>query len=45
MKGILSYDFSDNVNIDNAKNVLEIKIEDNVGNEKKLIKTFYRKIK
>jgi len=45
IKGILSYDFSDNVNRDNAKNVLEIKIEDNVGNEKKLIKTFYRKIK
>ena len=45
MKGILSYDFSDNVNRDDVKNVLEIKIEDNVGNEKKLIKTFYRKIK
>ena len=45
MKGILSYDFDDNVNKDDAKNVLEIKIEDNVGNEKKLIKTFYRKIK
>ena len=45
MKGILSYDFNDNVNKDDAKNVLEIKIEDNVGNEKKLIKTFYRKIK
>ena len=45
MKGILSYDFNDNVNRDDAKNVLEIKIEDNVGNEKKLIKTFYRKIK
>ena len=45
MKGILSYDFNDNVNIDDVKNVLEIKIEDNVGNVKKLIKTFYRKIK
>ena len=45
MKGILSYDFNDNINRDDAKNVLEIKIEDNVGNEKKLIKTFYRKIK
>lgn len=45
MKGILSYDFNDNINTDDAKNVLEIKIEDNVGNEKKLIKTFYRKIK
>ena len=45
MKGILTYDFNDNVNRDDAKNVLEIKIEDNVGNEKKLIKTFYRKIK
>ena len=45
IKGILSYDFNDNVNKDDAKNVLEIKIEDNVGNEKKLIKTFYRKIK
>ena len=45
MKGILSYDFNDNVNRDDVKNVLEIKIEDNVGNEKKLIKTFYRKIK
>ena len=45
VKGILSYDFNDNVNKDEAKNVLEIKIEDNVGNEKKLIKTFYRKIK
>ena len=45
MKGILSYDFDDNVNKDDAKNILEIKIEDNVGNEKKLIKTFYRKIK
>ena len=45
MKGILTYDFNDNVNRDDTKNVLEIKIEDNVGNEKKLIKTFYRKIK
>ena len=45
MKGILSYDFNDNVNRDDVKNVLEIKIEDNAGNEKKLIKTFYRKIK
>ena len=45
MKGILTYDFNDKVNRDDAKNVLEIKIEDNVGNEKKLIKTFYRKIK
>jgi hypothetical protein len=45
IKGILSYDFNDNVNRDDTKNVLEIKIEDNVGNEKKLIKTFYRKIK
>ena len=45
MKGILTYDFNDNVNRDDVKNVLEIKIEDNVGNEKKLIKTFYRKIK
>ena len=45
MKGTLTYDFNDNVNKDDAKNVLEIKIEDNVGNEKKLIKTFYRKIK
>ena len=45
MKGTLTYDFNDNVNRDDAKNVLEIKIEDNVGNEKKLIKTFYRKIK
>ena len=45
MKGILSYDFNDNVNNDDAKNILEIEIEDNVGNVKNLTKTFYRKIK
>ena len=45
MKGILTYDFNDNVNRDDTKNILEIKIEDNVGNIKNLTKTFYRKIK
>ena len=45
MKGILSYDFNDNVNNDDVKNILEIEIEDNVGNVKNLTKTFYRKIK
>jgi len=45
MKGILSYDFNDNINRDDAKNILEIIIEDNVGNVKNLTKTFYRKIK
>ena len=45
MKGILTYDFNDNVNKDDTKNILEIKIEDNVGNIKNLTKTFYRKIK
>ena len=45
MKGILKYDFNDNVNRDDTKNILEVKIEDNVGNVKKLTKTFYRKIK
>ena len=45
MKGILKYDFNDNVNRDDTKNILEVKIEDNVGNVKELTKTFYRKIK
>ena len=45
MKGILTYDFNDNVNRYDTKNILEIKIEDNVGNIKNLTKTFYRKIK
>ncbi len=45
MKGILTYDFNDNVNRNDTKNILEIKIEDNVGNVKNLTKTFYRKIK
>ena len=45
MKGVLTYDFNDNVNRDDTKNILEIKIEDNVGNIKNLTKTFYRKIK
>ena len=44
MNGILSYDFNDNINLDDAKNILEIKIKDNVGNVNSLTKTFYRKI-
>ena len=43
--GYETYDFNDNVNRDDTKNILEIKIEDNVGNIKNLTKTFYRKIK
>tara|TARA_B100000900_G_scaffold146654_1_gene124350 strand:- start:1136 stop:2830 length:1695 start_codon:yes stop_codon:yes gene_type:complete len=45
IKGILSYDFNDNVNRDDVKNILDIKIKDNVGNVKSLKKTFYRIIK
>lgn len=45
MKGILTYDFNDNINKTNSKNILEVEIKDNVGNIKKLKTAFYRQIK
>lgn len=45
MKGILTYDFNDNINKTDSKNILEVEIKDNVGNIKKLKTAFYRQIK
>ena len=44
-KGLLSYDFDDNINSSNTRNDLSIKIEDNAGNISELNKVFYREIK
>ena len=45
IKGILTYDFNDNINKTDSKNILEVEIKDNVGNIKKLKTAFYRQIK
>ena len=44
-KGILSYDFRDNVNSSTSRNNLLINIEDNSGNISEIETIFYRKIK
>ena len=44
-KGILSYDFRDNVNSSTTRNNLLINIEDNSGNISEIETIFYRKIK
>ena len=44
-KGLLTYDFNDNINSSNTRNDLSIKIEDNAGNISELNKVFYREIK
>ena len=45
MKGILSYDFNDNINNSEPKNILKVNITDNVGNTKYLEKVFFRTVK
>ena len=42
MKGILTYDFDDNINNSESKNILKVIIEDNVGNTSRLEKVFFR---
>ena len=44
-KGLLTYDFDDNINSSNNRNNLSIIIEDNAGNISELNKVFYREIK
>ena len=44
LKGILTYNFNDKVNIDKKENKLIVKIKDNVGNETVLNKVFFREI-
>jgi hypothetical protein len=45
MKGILTYDFNDNINNSETKNILKVNVMDNVGNTKNLEKVFFRKLK
>ena len=45
MKGILTYDFDDNINNSEAKNILKVNVTDNVGNTKLLEKVFFRTVK
>ena len=45
MKGILTYDFDDNINNSEAKNILKVNVIDNVGNAKLLEKVFFRTVK
>ena len=45
MKGILTYDFNDNINNSEPKNILKVNITDNVGNTKYLEKVFFRTVK
>ena len=45
MKGILTYDFDDNINNSEAKNVLKVNVTDNVGNTRLLEKVFFRAVK
>ena len=45
MRGILTYDFDDNINISEPKNILKVNITDNVGNTRHLEKVFFRTIK
>jgi len=45
MKGILTYDFDDNINNSEPKNILKVNVTDNVGNTKHLEKVFFRTIK
>ena len=45
MKGILTYDFNDNINNSEPKNILKVNVTDNVGNTKYLEKVFFRTVK
>ena len=45
MKGILTYDFNDNINNSETKNILKVNVTDNVGNTKDLEKVFFRTVK
>ena len=45
MKGILTYDFDDNINNSETKNILKVNVTDNVGNAKLLEKVFFRTVK
>ena len=45
MKGILTYDFNDNINNSEPKNILKVNVTDNVGNTKYLEKVFFRTLK
>jgi len=45
MKGILTYDFDDNINNSEPKNILKVNVTDNVGNTKHLEKVFFRTVK
>ena len=45
MKGILTYNFDDNINNSEPKNILKVNITDNVGNTRHLEKVFFRTIK
>ena len=45
MKGILTYDFDDNINNSEPKNILKVNVTDNVGNTKYLEKVFFRTVK
>ena len=45
MKGILTYDFNDNINNSEPKNILKVNVTDNVGNTKHLEKVFFRTVK
>ena len=45
IKGILTYDFNDNINNSEPKNILKVNVQDNVGNTKHLEKVFFRKLK
>ena len=45
MKGILTYDFDDNINNSEPKNILKVSVTDNVGNTKHLEKVFFRTVK
>ena len=42
MKGILTYDFDDNINNSESKNILKVSVKDNVGNTSRLEKVFFR---
>ena len=45
MKGILTYDFNDNINNSEPKNILKVNVTDNVGNNTTFTSTFYRQPK
>ena len=45
MKGILTYDFDDNINNSEPKNILKVNVTDNVGNTRYLEKVFFRTVK